>query len=42
MMTAPRPIVGKGGTFLPAEKQFFLAHMAETLKGRPIPKTEAR
>jgi hypothetical protein len=34
MMTALRPIVGKSATFLPTEKQFFLAHMAETLNGR--------
>ena len=40
MMTALRPIVGKTETLLPTEKKFFLAHMVETLNGRPFPKTE--
>ncbi len=31
MMTALRPIVGRGETFLPGEKMFFLEHMGKTL-----------
>jgi hypothetical protein len=32
MTTALRPIVGKSKTFLPAERKFFLAHWADSLK----------
>ena len=32
MTTALRPIVGKGTTFLPEEKKFFLTHWGECLK----------
>lgn len=31
MMTALRPIIGRSETFLPAQKQFFLAHWADCL-----------
>jgi hypothetical protein len=33
MMTAVRPIVGRADTFLPTEKQFFLAHWARVIGG---------
>jgi len=33
MMTAVRPIVGTAETFLPQEKQFFLAHWARVIGG---------
>ncbi len=37
MTTAPRPVVGTAGTFLPGEKQFFLTHWAECLKDSALP-----
>jgi hypothetical protein len=43
MTTALRPILGTADTFMPTQKQFFLAHWADCLKAhREAPKSEAR
>src|SRR5881628_180996 len=37
LTTALRPIVGKGGTFLPKEKKFFVTYWGENLQTPPAP-----
>jgi hypothetical protein len=42
MTTALRPILGKSDTFLPKEKQFFLAHWGDCMKSPANPEKDSR